>query len=219
MKTFDQDLKDELLAEIIKHREQDQIIQGTYGEGIGKEWKGCAVGCSIHSLNKIKRKRLYTDNHKVYETYLGIPEAIARLEDTIFEGLPVELAKEWPERFIKAVNVGADLSLVLPKFYIKILTDKKHGVRQYAFEDGKKAIDMVVKVHENHISTGIRDEGAAYSAAYSAAMSAKDSAWIAMSAESAARSAARSAASADSAASAHYEWMADVLIKILEESK
>lgn len=220
MKTFSQSLKDKMVAETIKHREADQIVQGTYGQTEDGKWRGCAVGCAIHSLNKIKKKDLKTSDHTLYETYLGIPKAIARLEDTIFEGLPVEVAKLWPERFIKAVPVDTDLSLVIPKFYLKILLDKKHGIRQYAFYYGKKAIDKVAEVHKNHIKTGKLDESAW------SAVSARSANWYAESARSTDGYAAWSARSAWSAAwsanwyaeSAHYEWMADVLIEILEVS-
>ena len=78
MKTFTKEKKDSLLAEIIRHQEADQIIQGTYGnDKAGKSWKGCAVGCSIHSLNKLEGKEFKLRDHHVYETELGIPESIA----------------------------------------------------------------------------------------------------------------------------------------------
>ena len=246
MKTFTKEKKDALLTEIIHHQEADQIIQGTYGnDKDGKAWKGCAVGCSIHSLNKLEDKKFKLEDHHVYETELGIPKSLAYLEDRLFEGMPPENALTWPARFISAVPVETDLSLVLPAFYIRILTDEEHGVRQWAFDDGKKAIDQVVEVHKSHIAIGIRDEesaSSAYSAALSAAYSAVDSAYsAALSAErsersaaySAARSAAYSAAysavdsashsAAHSAASAvdsaQYVWMSDVLIECLENSQ
>ncbi len=229
MKTFTLEKKTALLTEIEKHRQADQILQGTYGKEESGIWRGCAVGCSIHSLSIMEGKDLKTSDHHLYETELGIPEALAHLEDRIFEGLPKEKALLWPGRFIQAVSPEADLSLVLPKFYLKLLIDKEHGVKQYALEDGKKAIDMVVKVHRNHIKTGSVDESAwsaAESAAWSAAESAAESAaWSAAeSARSAAESAAESARSAaesarSAAESAHHEWLADVLVKILEETK
>lgn len=214
MKTFTQEKKDALLAEIIRHQEADQIIQGTYGnDKSGKYWKGCAVGCAIHSLNKLEGKKFKLGDHHVYETELGIPESLSHLEDRLFEWMPQENALTWPARFIAAVPALTDLSLVLPAFYIRILTDNEHGVRQWASDDGKKAIDQVVKVHKSHIAIGIRDEEAA-SSAYSVARSAASSAY---SVYSAAYSAARSAAA--SARSAQYVWMSDVLIECLENSQ
>ena len=229
MVTFTFEKKNKLLEQIEWHRDNDMIAQGSYDNGKeGKERRFCAVGCSIHSLNILEGKDLETDDHKSYEGELGIPEAIAYLEDTIFEGLPKEKALLWPGQFITAVNPEADLSLVLPKFYLKLLLDKDHGVKQWALEDGKKAIDMVALVHENHIKTGTLDESAArsaWSAAESAARSAAESAarsvvrsaWLVWSARSAAESAAWSAAWS-AAESAHYEWLAEVLLEILQET-
>lgn len=105
MKTFNQELKDELVAEIIRHREADQIKQGTYGDGEGDNWKGCAVGCAIRSLNLKKGKNLKTSDHGVYETEFGIPKILARLEDRIFEGLSVKESKKWPEEFMMLMLV------------------------------------------------------------------------------------------------------------------
>src|SRR4051812_3973992 len=99
----DSKLKEMFVSEIEEHRKADQIIKGTYGEGSNGDWKGCAVGCSIHSLNRKLHKSYATNDHSVYETELGIPEWLARLEDTIFEGLPQEDAVLWPTQFAEAV--------------------------------------------------------------------------------------------------------------------
>lgn len=77
MKAFhgDQKLKDDLLAEVEKHRVADQIIGGTYGKenGSGK-WQGCAVGCSIRSYNLLKGKNVSTSDHSSYPELFGIPQ-------------------------------------------------------------------------------------------------------------------------------------------------
>lgn len=197
----DQGLKDLLVKEIENHRKQDQIIQGTYGRGTGKNFKGCAVGCAIHSLNTKLGKRYSTSDHSVYETELGIPEWLARLEDTIFEGLPVEESKKWPGQFTKAIPVGANLEPVKWKFSAYLMKENLDRVLSLDISDELKeqvvsAIRQVLAVHQNAIKSGEWDESAARSAesaAWSAARSAAESAaWSA--AESAARSAARSAA-------------------------
>ena len=54
----DPTLKRDMLAELAEHRKLDQIVKGTYGQGTNGDFKGCAVGCSIHSLNK-KRGTAY----------------------------------------------------------------------------------------------------------------------------------------------------------------
>jgi hypothetical protein len=193
----DTKLKEDFVCEIKKHQEADQILQGTYGKGTGKNWKGCAVGCSVRSLNRLHHKRYSTSDHAVYETELGIPEWLARLEDTIFEGLPVAEAKKWPLRFSQAVPVGADLGPVKYKFCAFILSQNIDRVLALDIADSLKeqvvsAIRGVLTLHENAIKTGVWDESAAWSA-WSAAESAARSAW-----------------------SAEYQLCADELIELLE---
>lgn len=87
MKAFHNDpaIKGKYLARVRMHREADQLVKGQYWEN----GKGCAVGCTVHS-----------SSHADYETELGIPRKLARIEDGIFEGLPNGQALSWPERFL-----------------------------------------------------------------------------------------------------------------------
>jgi hypothetical protein len=189
-----QALKESMVKEIEKHRKADQILQGTYGVENGK-WKGCAVACSLRSLDIIQGKETKTqyDNHKRYETDLGIPEWLARLEDTIFENLPTNEALKWPTQFIKAIPVGVDLDPVKWKFGAYLMKENIDRVRALNIPDELKievidAIRKVLAVHQNAIKTGVWDESAARSAE-TAAWSAAESAWSARSAETAALSA------------------------------
>ena len=130
MKTFNGDvnLKQKLLEEIKKHEKADAILQGTYGQGLGEEWKGCAIGCSLRSLNIIKEAKEIDKNtnyHSRYEEELGIPRIIAKLEDRLFENMSVKDSKKWPHQFMEAIPVSADLSMVWPKFLHWLLVDKK----------------------------------------------------------------------------------------------
>src|SRR5271166_6347579 len=96
MKAFlnDPKVKEKYILRVKQHQELDEIIKGQYCEN----GKGCAVGCTIHSKE-----------HSSYETELGIPEWLARVEDTIFEGLPNEVAETWPLNFLSSINLGANL--------------------------------------------------------------------------------------------------------------
>jgi hypothetical protein len=151
MKTFHNkpELKEMMLEEVLKHQKADEIIQGSY-ESRGKY---CAVGCSIESLNTRLGKHYSHGDHSVYETELGIPKIIARLEDRIFEGLEREKAKMFPLRFIQAVPVGVDLSLVWPKFAIWLLGDEKDGVIKYVETDEQKKIIIdIVELYKRVIA-------------------------------------------------------------------
>jgi hypothetical protein len=211
----DNELKVRFVDEIRRHQEADQILQGTYGEGTGKNWKGCAVGCSVHSLNKINKTKASTSDHTVYEKALGMPEWLARLEDTIFEGLPKELAMKWPLRFAQAVPVGVDLDPIKWKFCAYLMVQNIEQVLTLDITDKLKeqvvsAIRGVLNLHETIIKTGKPAKSEAWAAAGAAARSAESAEWAAESAaESAAELAARSAwAAARSAGAAEWAAMA-----------
>jgi hypothetical protein len=202
------ELKEAFVKEVEKHRKADAIVQGTYGEENGS-WRGCAVACSLRSLAILNGEKLHTEyrDHKEYETKLGIPQWLAHLEDTLFEGMPTNDAKKWPEQFAKAINVGADLQPVKYKFCAYLMKENIHRVLALEISDELKeqvvsAIRGVLSLHENALETGMWDESAersAASAAWSAERSAASAAWSAASAESAAWSAASAAWSAASA--------------------
>ena len=94
-------LKKSTVAIMAAHRKADTLVKGLYWEN----GRGCAVGCLVHG-----------SDHALYESRFGIPQTLARLEDTIFENLPNADAMRWPERFLKAARPGADLSLVQWQF-------------------------------------------------------------------------------------------------------
>ena len=137
MKAFHgkQEIKDEYIKRLQEHYDADEIVKGVYWE----DGKGCAVGCTLHS-----------GDHKAYEVELGIPEVLARLEDSIFEGLSPKDAKEFPLNFLNAVNVGSDLSQVGDKFLHWLLVDPKHGVIKYA--TNKKVVQDVADLYESKIN-------------------------------------------------------------------
>jgi len=191
----DPQIKSDALAAIKAHREADNLIQG---HGYWKDGKGCAIGCQIQS-----------GDHMEYESRFGITVHLARLEDCIFEGLPVEEARKWPERFMSAIPVGAELSRVHWQLLHWLLTDASvnpgiaHPLVSAAVHT---CADLIEILADGGVVSGSAARSAE-SAAWSAARSAACAAWSAASAASAARSAAWSAAesaawSAESAASA-----------------
>jgi len=102
-------IKRTYLARVRAHRKADQIIHGTYWEN----GKGCAVGCTIHS-----------GSHAAYETELGIPRILAKLEDRLFEGMANGESVYFPERFISSIQVGVYLSNVWNQFAYWLLRIK-----------------------------------------------------------------------------------------------
>ncbi len=212
----DKGLKDMLVKEIERHRKLDKIVQGRYGKNEdGDNFRGCAVGCSIHSLNVKLNKDFSPNDHSVYEKELGIPEWLARLEDTIFEGLPKNEAVKWPSAFAKSVPVGVNLEPIKWKFCAFILKENIERVLTLTISDDlkKQVVDAIrgcLSLHENAIRTGIWDESAARSAVESARSAAWSAAWSA-------RSAAWSAAW--SARSAAYKKYAKELLRFIKNCK
>jgi hypothetical protein len=159
----DDKIKDKYMKRLEAHKAADEIIKGTYWQN----GKGCAVGCTVHS-----------DNHAAYETELGIPRILARLEDGIFENLQNGRAKDWPIQFLSAIPIGADLSNVWPQFAIWMLIDEKWGVLQFAKKEKTKESIIAIakfyqegkfskKEHYDEIRK-LRADDAAYAAAYAA---------------------------------------------------
>jgi len=202
----DEKIKQKYVERLEAHAKADEFIKGGYWEN----GKGCAVGCTIHS-----------DSHRAYETELGIPEWLARLEDVLFEGLDNRDAKTFAVDFLISIPVGVDLNPIKWKFCAYILKENIDRVLKLKIDDKLKqqvveAVQGCLKINEDAIRSGKWDdsaaksaESAAWSAAWSAAESAAESAaWsAAKSAKSAAWSAAESAA-AWSAASAASAWSA-----------
>jgi hypothetical protein len=210
----DQAVKDEALAQLRAHREADEIVQSFgYWKRANGGFKGCAVGCLTHDSN---------GGHGQYPVRWGIPEWLAYLEDRIFEALPAEEAKLWPERFMEAIPIGVEITRELADRLSvarlrEVVLPLAPGWPESVRDQTTSAIEQVIVALEEGDDDAARSaawsaESAAESAARSAAGSAAGAA-----AEAAARSAARSAAesaawSAESAARSAAEsaaWSAE----------
>jgi hypothetical protein len=117
----DPTIKTNILNGLAVHRAADEIVQGKYW----KDGKGCALGCTLESIRLMRGYDVIQhDSHATAEKETGIPRILFRLEDRIFEGLPNEIAKDWPERFTSAIRPGADLAMIWPRFALWILTEE-----------------------------------------------------------------------------------------------
>jgi len=181
-----QEVKDLYLNRVQEHRKADQLIQGY---GYWEDGKGCAVGCTLHS-----------GKHSNYESELGVPVVLAHLEEHLFERLPKENARLWPEQFLAAIRPGADLSMVWPKFAIWLLVDPADGVVKFA--KNAAPIQAVANLYQRRIAgdePSITEWKSARQAAYAAYAAA-----AAYAAYAAAAYAAAAAAYADAAYAAAY---------------
>ena len=186
-------IKTALLASLQAHAKADRIVKGQYWE----DGKGCAVGCTLDSVGHASHC-----DHMAYERKLGIPVMLARLEDTIFEGLSNGDAKEWPILFAQAIKPGADLSRVGWKFQHWILTGSRllnDGGREDVAKAIKKCADVLVPLMRGRPV----DKFAAEFAAKFATRSAR-SAW---------------SAAEFAAEFATYEHMAEKLLRLMRAAK
>ncbi len=202
--------KPTFLAELAEHAAQDRIVQGRYWEN----GKGCAVGCSLHSVQqRLGLDRIAYNDHALFERYLGIPRILARLEDRIFEGLPPAEARLWPMRFAEAVQPGADLSGVWNQFAPWLLREIVLPAVSDKHPKQRAAIAAVAEGYETQWATltpqAARQQAAAAAAdadAYAAAAYAYAAAAYAAAAyaDAAAAAAAATAYAAAAAAAAAY---------------
>jgi hypothetical protein len=130
----DENIKLKYLARVRAHRLADEITKTVYWEN----GKGCAVGCTLHS-----------NNHMSYESELGIPGQLAYLQDVLFEHLPMDQARTFPERFLEAIPVGADLYPAFWKFMLFLLLDDVNGLNR--FEENKERLRQVADFYERAI--------------------------------------------------------------------
>jgi hypothetical protein len=182
----DEAIKKKYVARLEAHAKVDEIVKGQYWEN----GKGCAVGCTVHS-----------GNHAAYETELGIPQWMARLEDRIFEGLPNERAMTWPLEFLQAIKPGVDLQQCFRPMLIAIVESAKESARS---DRSKQACEgVLIELRKEVLDlTKLREARAAAYAAYAASASAA-AAYAAASAAYA-DAASADAASADAASYAAY---------------
>lgn len=95
----------DLLSQRVKeHVVADSIIQGTYWDEGPQQ--GCFIGCLAHSDNPVINEKTY-----------GLPIAVQRIAENIFEGLPVDEAKAFFAALPDAIGCdGKDLSKVSWQF-------------------------------------------------------------------------------------------------------
>jgi hypothetical protein len=232
----DPELKAFVLNQLALHREADKLVKGDYW----KNGKGCAIGCTLEAVRLYNGKFgiINHESHALYESELGIPRNIARLEDQFFEALPNGDSQAWPERFTSAIHPGADLTMIWPRFAHWLLTEEvpprtknprslaslaEVGALYRERIDGASPSAERWLIVEKTTYAATAAVYAAYAAVY-AAKAARDAAATVYTAYAAyaAVYAAKAAAAADDAADARtasYRRQSDKLIELLAAAK
>ncbi len=184
----DPKIKESLYKRMNQHIIADELLQGATGQNN----KGCTVWCALNNGDIS-----YGYRHDKFPEILGLPEWLARLQDTVFEGLSVEESKKFSLAWIDAIPVGKDLTKVKYQFLKWVLKDGEYNTYQHLREQDKPATDKVyallVRAESGDIPT-LAEWRAAYAAAYDAA------AYAAAYAAACAAAADAAAAAADAAA-------------------
>jgi hypothetical protein len=104
---------------------------------------------------------------------------LAHLEDTIFEGLPNAKAQAWPERFLDAIKVGSDLSLVGWQFLHWLLTDARAnpGITHLLVRDQIRECAAVLEPLTRGEPADYQRARKAADAAWAAGWVAEDASW------------------------------------------
>ena len=142
-------VKAEFAARFAKHRELDQVIQGTGFEADTQ--RGCFIGCTMH-----------TYSHEAFANQIG-PQWLAHLADVIFEGLPKIEAPQFGTDLLVAIPVGKDLDKV--QYLLAAARHKRQierlvgNLEPYA-EQCTQALQSVITYCEGR-ANGIFDEEAA----------------------------------------------------------
>lgn len=138
----------ELVEAAKAHYAADMLVKGTYGEGEGKEFHGCSVGCLAHGISPKEHVPSFEIHKRVADHY-GYPEWLAYLQDTIFEGLPngpqgensrwhVELAEA-----IAALPADHDWQATLHRVHAAILR-----ISYRTAGAAKEVVQRVLDLHE-----------------------------------------------------------------------
>lgn len=202
------ELKAALLVHAKAHAKADadgsRVLKQSFGYW-GKNGKehGCAVGCTLHSAKLLGVWTGEESSHAGYEK-IGIPRVLAYLEDNIFESLPEAQAMKWPTRFLSAITPGADLSMVWPRWFLRIARDPEHGLLKFAGKNRQilDAIEGVCALFERRIAGSEPTQAEWDSAAATARAAATEATEATEAAEAAAEATARAAATAAAAEAA-----------------
>jgi hypothetical protein len=128
----DPELKRQTLAQMREHVRTGELAQGW---GYWFRGRGCSVGCLTHDPRG--------GGHDQYPVRWGIPVELAWLEDSFFERLPPDSSQEWPIAFLDAIEPGADLELVWPRFALTLLADPEHGGLRHTDNGSAQQIAVV----------------------------------------------------------------------------
>src|SRR5262245_2657581 len=154
----DMSIKAKYLTRVENHIKMDNLVRGTGWNS--EDGKGCAVGCTLEAYD-----------HSLYPIELGIPEWLAKVEDTLFESMTLDMSRTWPLVFLSAIKPGVDLERTKGLFLVVVLKSALESLDHNKFPDVKLAIDRSIALwqHSNIGSSEWMTAKAAEAEAWAAA--------------------------------------------------
>ena len=194
-----------------KHRDADMLRPGTYGKMNGR-FHACSIGCFAYEVapEQFSSSAGWMDDnqHRIVAKAYGYPEWLARLQDTVFDGLPPEARLDWHVQIADAIaGRKRDWQIILHAVHASILRISYRNAGS-----ASDAVRTVLDLHER-AACGEAIPDASWMAAWVAATSA--AAWSA--AASAAWSTAESAAESASRIAAYFEIRDAILAELTRE--
>lgn len=110
------------------------------------KFKGCAIGCSLESIGRLKKIKLRKSSHFQYAKLLGIPKWLAQVEDCLFEGMTEARSKTWPVEFASAIPENVDLEQIRPSFLVIICERALTRFNHSKFPDVESALNRSIKL-------------------------------------------------------------------------
>lgn len=155
----DVNLKKLIIDEMKIHQNKDRMIKGSYGFYESGKFKGCAIGCSIKSINKILGKDYDTNSHDKLSNTLGIPIWLFKVQDSFFECLPSDYCNQFAIEFLESIPVGIDLESIrwnlciyLLKEGIEIIEEKDNLLKEVK-EESLEALRNSIFLYESAIKS------------------------------------------------------------------
>jgi hypothetical protein len=130
------------------HEWTDAFEKGVYWDGEAR--KGCAVGCWSEDPY---------GGHAALSKAMGVPEALLRLADGLFEALPDGDFQRWPRQFASAIEPGADLGSVWALFLQWLLFDPGWGLAALSRRQGREPVFDQVETYFDWQAEGLAVPG------------------------------------------------------------
>lgn len=131
-----------------RHRDADMLRAGRYGEMNDGKFHACSIGCFAYEVapERFSASAGWMDDnqHRIVAEAYDYPEWLARLQDTVFEGLPPEDRLDWHVQIADAIAARKrDWQIILRAVHAAILR-----ISYRTAGSASEAVQAVLDLHE-----------------------------------------------------------------------